>query len=100
MHLRALAPLASRLQRLLRLMEENKVPFFGLIKGQCTGTGTSVWPPSFVFPVDFADGPDSANLQVMALNALHTLLFAPAKRSVSGLLQRKVQGLAVQPGVQ
>ena len=91
-HLRARAPLeiASRLQRLLRLIQEDKVPFFGLIKGQRMGTGTYVCPPSFVFPVDFADGPDSSHGQMMALNAVHTLFVAPAKRSVSDLLQREV----------
>ena len=102
MHLGAGAPLeiASRLQRILRLIQQDKVPCFGLIKGQRTGTGTYVWPPAFVFPGDFAHGSDSANLQMMALNAVHTLFFAPAKKSVSDLLQREDQGLAVQAGMQ
>ena len=54
--------------------------------GQRTGTGPYVWPPSFVFHVDFADGPDSADLQMMALNAVRTLFFGAAKRSVRDLL--------------
>ena len=76
------------------------MPFCSLIKGQRTGTGTYVWRPALVFPVDFADGSDSANPQMTAPNAVHTLFFAAAKKSVSDLLQREVQGLAVQAGVQ
>ena len=76
------------------------MPFFRLIKGQRTGTRTYVWPPAFVFPGDFADGSDSAHLPMTALNAVHTLFFRPVKNSVSDLLQREVQGLAVQTGVQ
>ena len=83
-----------------RLIQEDEVPLSGLIKGQGTGTGTYVWPPAFVFPGDLADGSNSANLQIMELNAVHTLFFAPAKKSVPDLLQREVQGLAVQAGVQ
>ena len=59
-----------------------------------------MWPPAFVFPGDFADGSDSANLQMTALNAVLTLFFAPAKKSVPDVLPREVQGLAVQAGVQ
>ena len=76
------------------------MPYFGLIRGQGTGKGTYVRPPAFVFPGDFANGPDSANLQMTALNAVHTLFFAPAKRSLSDALQTEVQGLTVQAGVQ
>ena len=76
------------------------MPVVDLIKGQRMGTGTYVWQPSFVFPVHFADCPDSAKLQMTALSAMHTLFFAAARRSASDLMQREVQGLAVQAGVQ
>ena len=59
-----------------------------------------MWPPAFVLAVGFADGSDSATLQMTAVNAVHALFFAPKKKSVSDLLQRKVQRLAVQAGLQ
>ena len=103
-HLRASAPLEipSCLQRIFGVIGEDKVPFllqfFSPIKGQGMGTGRYVWPPAFVVPGDFADGPDSANLQMTALNAVATLLFAFAKRSVSDLLQTNFKNSLVRQG--